>query len=100
MRTILLMIAELYRVEKLARERGLAGEDLRLVREQGARPTLEKLHGYLLEPRGAAAQERCGAGGELHLEELDRAGALLRQSGPGYRQQPNRALFARLGRGP
>jgi transposase len=33
MRTILLLIAELYRVEKLARERGLAGEDLGLLRE-------------------------------------------------------------------
>ena len=51
MRTILLMIAELYRVEKLARERGLAGEDLRLVREQGSRPVLEKLHAYLIEAR-------------------------------------------------
>ena len=51
MRTILLLIAELYRVEKLARERGLAGEDLRLVREQGARPVLHKLHAYLLEVR-------------------------------------------------
>lgn len=49
MRTILLMIAELYRVEKLARQRGLAGEDLRLVRGQGARPVLEKLHAYLRE---------------------------------------------------
>jgi transposase len=51
MRTILLMIAELYGVEKLARERGLDGEDLRLVREQGARPVLEKLHAYLREAR-------------------------------------------------
>jgi transposase len=51
MRTILLLIAELYRVEKLARERGLAGEDLRLLREQGARPVLEKLHAYLGEVR-------------------------------------------------
>jgi transposase len=51
MRTILLLIAELYRVEKLARQRGLAGEDLRVVREQGARPVLEKLHTYLLESR-------------------------------------------------
>jgi hypothetical protein len=49
MRTILLMIAELYRVEKLARERGLTGEDLRLVRGQGARPVMEKLHPYLIE---------------------------------------------------
>ena len=51
MRTILLLIAELYRVEKLARERGLIGEDLRLVREQGARPVLEKLNAYLLGVR-------------------------------------------------
>jgi transposase len=51
MRTILLMIAELYRVEKLARERGLTGEDLRLVREQGVGPVLEKLYAYLLGVR-------------------------------------------------
>ena len=51
MRTILLLIAELYRVEKLGRQRGLIGEDLRLLREQGARPILEKLRGYLLEIR-------------------------------------------------
>jgi len=38
-------------VEKLARERGLAGEDLRLMREQGARPVLNKIHAYLLEVR-------------------------------------------------
>jgi len=49
MRTVLLMIAELYRVEKLARQRALRGEDLRLMREQGARPVLEKLHAYLRE---------------------------------------------------
>ena len=33
MRTLLLMIAELYGVEKLARQRGLSGEDMRLLRE-------------------------------------------------------------------
>jgi transposase len=49
MRTLLLMIAELYRVEKLARQRSLRGEDLRLMREQGARPVLEKLRVYLRE---------------------------------------------------
>jgi transposase len=49
MRTLLLMIAELYRVEKLARQRALGGEDLRLMREQGARPVLEKVHAYLLQ---------------------------------------------------
>jgi transposase len=49
MRTLLLMIAELYRVEKLARQRALGGEDLRVMREQGARPVLGKLHAYLRE---------------------------------------------------
>jgi hypothetical protein len=51
MRSILLLIAELYRVEKLARQQGVRGEDLRLLREQGARPVLEKLHIYLSEIR-------------------------------------------------
>ena len=49
MRTVLLLIAQLYRVEKTARNQGLAGEELRLLREHGARPVLEKIHGYLLE---------------------------------------------------
>jgi hypothetical protein len=51
MRTVLLLIAELYRVEKLARHRGVRGENLRLLREQGARPVLEKLEAYLWEIR-------------------------------------------------
>jgi transposase len=51
MRTVLLLIAELYRIEKWAREHGLAGEDLRLLRQQGARPVLDKLEAYLLEIR-------------------------------------------------
>ena len=51
MRTVLLLIAALYRVEKLARERGLAGDDLRLLRQQGARPILDKLEAYLIEIR-------------------------------------------------
>jgi len=51
MRTVLLMIAELYGVEKLARQRGLEREDLQMVREQGARPVLENLHAYLLAIR-------------------------------------------------
>jgi hypothetical protein len=40
--TVLLLIAGLYRVEKLARERGAEGEDLRLLREQGARPIVNR----------------------------------------------------------
>jgi transposase len=49
MRTVLLLIAQLYGVEKTARARGLQGEELRLLREHGAQPVLEKLHAYLLQ---------------------------------------------------
>ena len=49
MRTVLLMIAQLYRVERTARERGLRGNELNLLREHGSRPVLERLHAYLLE---------------------------------------------------
>jgi transposase len=49
MRTVLLLIAQLYAVERAARERGFEGEPLRLLREQGSRPVLERLHAYLLE---------------------------------------------------
>jgi transposase len=51
MRTVLLMIAELYRVERLARDRGLRGEELRLLREQGSKPVLDRVHAYLLQIR-------------------------------------------------
>jgi len=51
MRTVLLLIAQLYRVEKWAREHGMMGEDLRVLRQQGARPVLDKLEVYLLEIR-------------------------------------------------
>jgi hypothetical protein len=45
---VLAMIAHLYGVEKVARQNGLPREELRLVREQGARPMLIQLHEYLL----------------------------------------------------
>lgn len=51
MGAVLLLIAQLYAVEKAARESGLRGEELRLAREHGARPVLERLHAYLLEIR-------------------------------------------------
>jgi transposase len=51
MRTVLLLIAQLYQVERLARQRALRGEELRLLREHGARPVLEKIHAYLEEIR-------------------------------------------------
>jgi transposase len=49
MRTVLLLIAQMYGVERTARERGLRAEDLRLLRQQGSRPVLDRLHAYLLE---------------------------------------------------
>jgi transposase len=49
MRAVLVMIAQLYKVEKTARRAGLKGEDLRLAREQGSRPVLDSLHQYLLK---------------------------------------------------
>jgi hypothetical protein len=36
-------------VEKLARERGLRGEPLRVLREQGAAPVLQRLHTYMVK---------------------------------------------------
>jgi transposase len=51
MRTVLLLIAQLYGIERTARERGLHGEELRLLREHGSRPALERLYAYLLEIR-------------------------------------------------
>jgi transposase len=51
MRALLLMIAELYAVEKLARERRLCGAEVGMLRAQGAVPVLERMHGYLMEIR-------------------------------------------------
>jgi transposase len=51
MRTVLLLIAQLYGIERTVRERGLRGEELRLLREHGSRPVLERLHAYLLQIR-------------------------------------------------
>src|SRR5260370_4695290 len=48
---VLAMIAHLYEVEKMSRRHGLGGEELRLAREQGARPMLNQLHEYLLAIR-------------------------------------------------
>jgi hypothetical protein len=47
MGVILAMIAQLYQVEKLARQKGLQVEDLRVAREHGARPVLDQLQEYL-----------------------------------------------------
>jgi transposase len=48
---VLAMIAHLYEVEKVGRQNGLRGEELRLAREHGAWPVLTRLHEYLLTIR-------------------------------------------------
>jgi len=40
-----------YAVDKSARQAGIAGDDLRLLRQQGAAPVLMELHAYLLKIR-------------------------------------------------
>jgi hypothetical protein len=48
---VLAMIAHLYQVEKVSRQNGLRGEELRLAREHDARPMLNQLQDYLLTIR-------------------------------------------------
>jgi transposase len=49
MRTVLLLIAQLYGVERLAQRQSLTGEGLQLLRTQASRPILTQLEGYLRE---------------------------------------------------
>ena len=51
MGAVLAFIARLYAVEKQARQAGIVGDDLRLLRQQGAAPVLLDLHAYLLKIR-------------------------------------------------
>jgi len=51
MGVVLAYMAQLYAVEKRARQCGIRGEQLRLLREQASRPVLEQLHTYLLRIR-------------------------------------------------
>jgi transposase len=48
MRAVLVYIGQLYALEKRARQAGVEGEDLRLLREQASVPILAQLHEYLL----------------------------------------------------
>lgn len=62
MGAVLAYIAQLYAVEKTARQAGIVGDELRLLRQQGAAPVLAELHAYLLKireevlPKSAAGQ--------------------------------------------
>jgi transposase len=51
MRTVLFFIAQLYGVERTAREQNLHAEQLSLLREHASRPVLERLHQYMLQIR-------------------------------------------------
>jgi transposase len=51
MGAVLAYIAQLYAVEKRARQSGVEGEQLRLLREQASQPVLQQLHEYLLKIR-------------------------------------------------
>jgi transposase len=52
MGAVLAYIAQLYGVEKTARDSGVTGEDLRLLRQQGSAPVLGQLHAYLEKING------------------------------------------------
>src|SRR2546428_596819 len=54
--TVLLFIAQLYSVERTARERALRGEELRLLREHASPPVLERMHAYMLQIRDELAK--------------------------------------------
>ena len=62
MSAVLVMIAQLYAVEKTAQRGGLHVENLRLAREHGSRPVLDRLYQYLTKirvevlPKSAAGQ--------------------------------------------
>ncbi len=51
MGAVLAYIAKLYAVEQVARQSGVVGEQLRLLRQQAAVPLLAELHAYLLRIR-------------------------------------------------
>jgi transposase len=51
MGAVLAYIAQLYAIEKTARQAGIMGDDRRLLRQQGAVPVLLELHAYLLKIR-------------------------------------------------
>ena len=72
----LLLIAQLYRVEQQARP--LTAEDRLQLRQLESRPTLEKLHDYLLEIEAEVLPKSPEGRAVRYAEELDGADPLLR----------------------
>ena len=81
------MIAHLYGVEKVARQKGLRGEELRLAREQEARPMLIHLHEYLLVIRDQVLPK--SESGQAIAYALKNWTALTRYCGDGDLQIDN-----------
>ena len=72
----LLLIAQLYRVEKEARS--MMAEDRLGLRQLQSQPILDKLRNYLWEIQAEVLPKSPeGAGGALHAEELDSADPLV-----------------------
>ena len=96
MRTVLVFIAQLYPVEKLARHQRYAGEELGLLREQASGRCSNSCTSIYWRFAISVAEERSGTSGGVHTEELAGADALLRKPRSIHRQQPYRTLVARL----
>lgn len=86
---VLAMIAHLYGVEKVARQKGLRGEQLRLAREQDARPMLIQIHEYLLVIREQVLPK--SESGQAIAYALKNWIALTRYCGDGYLSIDNNA---------
>jgi transposase len=90
MGVVLAMIAQLYGVEKLARERGiLGGEERRILREQGALPVLNELHAYLLRIRAEVLPK--SPAGKAVAYALNHWAALMRYCDDGDLEIDNNA---------
>jgi hypothetical protein len=74
-------IAQLYGVEKRARDSGVTGEDLRLLRQQGSAPVSGQLHAYLEKINGEVLPK--SEAGRAVAYALKNWEALTRYSGNG-----------------
>lgn len=87
-------IAQLDAVEKLARERGLRGEQRRIMREQGSRPVLDEMHAYLLRIREELLPK--SVAGQAVAYALNHWNALVRFSEDGDLEIDNNAAESSL----